>query len=110
MSLTDRQKVLFLRRYFHAIGHTDGTVLEEATVTIQDIRPTQFNIVSMSEILPMIEYYAKLPLMVDMGYIISPPDKFVYHLLKDLGLIDGFSALAEYEYILEKENSNDSIN
>lgn len=96
-TLTDRERIQYLRAYAMGIGHTDGTPFEDATVTINDIRPTAFNIISMKEIKPMMDFYAKLPTLVEMGHEISPPEKFAYWMLKDLGLIDAFSNLAEYE-------------
>jgi hypothetical protein len=79
------------------IGHTDGTPFEDATVSIHDIRLKASNIISMKEIKPMMDYYAKLPTLVEMGHVISLPEQFVYWMFKDLGLIDAFSALADYE-------------
>lgn len=88
--LTDREMINFLRSYCYSIGHKDGTPFDEATVTIHDVRPSSMNIISMKEIRELIEYYEKLPTMASLGHIISPPEKFVYWMLKDMGLIDGF--------------------
>ena len=96
-TLTDRERIEYLRAYAMGIGHTDGTPFEDATVSIHDIRPTAYNIISMKEIKPMIDFYAKLPTMVEMGHVISPPEQFVYWMLKDLGLINAFAQLAEFE-------------
>ena len=96
-TLTDRERIEYLRAYAMGIGHTDGTPFEDATVSIHDIRPTAYNIISMKEIKPMIDFYAKLPTMVELGHQISPPEQFVYWMLKDLGYINAFAELAEYE-------------
>lgn len=96
-TLTDRERIQFLRAYVMGIGHTDGTPFEDATVSIYDIRPTAYNIISMKEIKSMIDFYAKLPTMVEMGHVISPPEQFAYWMLKDLGLIGAFAQLAEFE-------------
>ncbi len=96
-TLTDRERICYLRGMAPGIGHTDGTPFDEATFTFHGVRPQSFDIISMKEIKPMIDFYAKLPTMVDMGHQISPPEKFVYWMLKDAGLIDAFAELAEYE-------------
>lgn len=96
-TLTDRERISHLRAYVMGIGHTDGTPFLDATVSIHDVRPTAFNIFSMKEIKPIVDFYAKLPMMVEMGHQISPPEQFVYWMFKDLGLIDAFAALADYE-------------
>lgn len=102
--MTDREMVNFMRNYCFSIGHTDGTPFDEATVTIHDVRPNSMNIISMKEIRELLDYYGKLPMMVDLGHIISPPEKFVYWMLKDIGLIDGFAALENF--LLEEENES----
>jgi hypothetical protein len=96
-TLTDRERIECLRAYAMGIGHTDGTPFEDATVSIHDIRPQANNIIGMKEFKPMMDYYAKLPTLVEMGHVISLPEQFVYWMFKDLGLIDAFLALAEYE-------------
>lgn len=96
-TLTDRERIQFLRAYVMGIGHTDGTPFEDATVSIYDIRPASSNIISMKEFKPLLDYYAKLPTLVEMGHVISPPEQFVYWMLKDLGFINAFAELAEYE-------------
>ena len=93
--MTDREKVEFLRHFCFSIGHTDGTPFDEATVTISDVRPNSLNIISMKEIREMVEFYKKLPIMQDLGHTITPPEKFVYWMLKDIGILDGFFHLDE---------------
>lgn len=96
-TLTDRERIQFLRAYVMGIGHTDGTPFEDATVSIYDIRPQANNIIGMKEFMPIMDYYAKLPTLVEMGHVISPPEQFVYWMLKDLGFINAFAQLADYE-------------
>ena len=96
-TLTDRERIEYLRAYVMGIGHTDGTPFEDATVSIYDIRPQANNIIGMKEFKPIMDYYAKLPTLVEMGHVISPPEQFVYWMLKDLGFINAFSQLAEFE-------------
>lgn len=93
--MTDREQIQFLRGYCYSIGHTDGTPFDEATVSIYDVRPNSLNIISMKEIREMVEFYKKLPMLQDMGHVITPPEKFVYWMLKDIGILDGFFDLEE---------------
>lgn len=101
--MTDREQIEFLRAYCYSIGHTNGTPFDEATVTIHDVRPNSMNIISMKEIRELLDYYGKLPMMVNLGHIISPPEKFVYWMLKDIGLIDAYAAVQE---ALSREENN----
>lgn len=98
---TDRQKIEFLRTMCACIGHTDGTPFDEATYSFYDVRARSCNIIGMKEIREMVEFYLKLPLMMDMGHVLTPPEKFVYWMLKDAGLIDAFSAM--YDWVADVE-------
>lgn len=95
--MTDRERISYLRGMVMGIGHTDGTPFDEGTFSFHGVRPQSFNIVSMKEIRELMEFYAKLPIMMDMGHILTPPERFMYFMLKDAGLIDAFAALGEYE-------------
>lgn len=89
--LTDREKIEFLRSYIRGIGHTDGTPFGDATVESSLVMPHDY--IKMSEVVKLIDYYLKLPTLVSMGHVISPPENFVYWMLKDSGLLDAFAAL-----------------
>lgn len=105
---TDRQKIQFLRSYCACIGHTDGTPFDEGTYSFYDVRAQSNNIIGLKEIREMVDFYLKLPTMLSMGHVLTPPEKFLYWMLKDNGLIDGFAAM--YDWIADVESGKIEVN
>lgn len=91
--MTDREKVQFLRTWLD-IGHTDGTPFNDAGVKLS-FRQAELGYMTMKELVELVEYYAKLPMMLELGYTMTPADKFTYWMLKDNQALDAFSYLSQ---------------
>lgn len=92
-AMTDREKVEFLRGWL-GIGHTDGTPFEAAGVKLY-FREEACGYITMKELVELVEYYNKLSFMLELGYVMTPADKFTYWMLKENQVIDAFGYLAD---------------
>ncbi len=88
--LTDREKIQVLRGASMLIWHTDGTAFEQACVNLRTNSTMEYY--AMPSIVKMLDRFNLIAAGIEIANI---NDQFVYQILKDNNVFDGFDALGQ---------------